>query len=201
MKKTLILATLMLTALFINAQNKGYTAPLNESGEAEYKGEIFSAKNKEDLIKKVKNWFITSYVNYTKESIIDGDIDKGEFTIRGTFKGRQELNPFSGTNFDQITYLFNVKVEEGKIMYNINSIKISNTYVGWGANVTNQTLEEKLNKVANAKAEIVKLQSQKGTKKQIKEHQETIEDETKRLEDIIPPIEKIIAAFKADMSK
>jgi hypothetical protein len=202
MKKLLLLITMALVTFSSQAQDNNYTNFINSSGNFEYEREIITSGSKEKLQNRVKDWFMTSYTNYSKDAVIDGDIEQGNFTIRGTFQNKTFYNPFAGYYSENTTYLFKVSIEENVINFRIFGVKVSSTYVGWGANKGSIDLSEVVQKIATAKATLSELQAdKKSSKKAIKEQKEIIKDETERLDSIIPTLNGIIQSFEKEMNK
>jgi len=201
MQKFFILVAAILATFGLKAQDK-YAAYITPSGNFEYAGEIVTSGTKEELQTKVKEWFMTSYTNYSKDGVIDGDINVGEFTIRGTFMSKQSYNPFAGSFTDNTTYLFKVKVEPDKISFKIYNVKITTTYVGWTANNTTKDLSEEVQKLTDARKALSDLeQENKPSKKAMKEQKEIIKDQEEILDNIIPKLKGLIDSFEKEMKK
>lgn len=202
MKKLFLFITLALVTFGLKAQDDKYANFITPAGNFEYSNELIVQGSKEVLQSKVKDWFMTTYTNYSKDAIIDGDIEQGNFTIRGTFQNKQNYNPFSGVYYENTSYLFKVNVEDNKISLRIYGVKVSSTYVGWGANKGQIDLSESVQKLMDAKAKLSELQAnKKSPKKEIKEQKEIIEDETERLDSIVPTIGGIIKSFEKAMDR
>jgi hypothetical protein len=202
MKKVFIFITIIAISFGLKAQEDKVAAFITPSGSFEYSGEIVTAGTKEDLQKKVKDWFMTTYTNYSKDAIIDGDIEQGNFTIRGTFQNKQTYNPFAGSYFENTTYLFRVNVEEEKINYKIFGVNIKSTYVGWGANKDVIEIGDIIEKLTTAKIKLAELeQDKKSSKKEMKELRETVKEETEHLESIVNPLMGIINSFEKGMNR
>jgi len=202
MKNHLILFAIICITFSLKAQDDKYAAFITPSGNFDYAGEIITSESKGALQNKVKDWFMTSYSNYSKDGIIDGDIEQGDFTIRGVFQNKQSFNPFAGTYYENTTYLFKVNIEENKINFRIFGVKVSSTYMGWGLNKEQTDLSEIIQRLVDAKATLSELEkNKKSSKKAIKEQKEIIDDETERLDSIIPSIANIINSFEKAMNK
>ena len=201
MQKLFILVAVILATFGLKAQNN-YDAFITPSGNFEFSGEIFTQGTQEELQNKVKEWFMTSYINYSKDGIIDGDINTGEFTARANFTGKRSYNPFAGSFTDNITYLFRVKVEPGKINYRIFSIKVTTTYVGWTVNNTIRDLSEEVQKMTNAQTALNILeQEKKPSKKAMKEQKNIIKEQEEMVGNIVSKLKGIINSFEREMKR
>jgi len=200
MKRFFILVAIVFAIFSLKAQLEKYSDFITSSGNFEYVGEIKSSGSKEALQNKVKEWFMTSYTNYSKDAMIDGDIEQGSFTIRGTFQSKQTYNPFAGYYQENTTYLFKVNVEENLISFKIFGAKITSTYVGWGANKNSWDLSEVVQNLLKAQDTLNELEkNKKSSGKEKKEQKEIIKDETERLDSIIPTLKGIISSFERSM--
>jgi len=201
MQKLFILVAVILATFGLKAQDK-YSAFITPSGNFEYVGEIFTSGTKEELQVKVKEWLMTSYTNYTKDGAIDGDINTGEFIIRGTFMSKQSFNPFAGSFTDNTTYLLKVKVEPDKINFKIYNVKITTTYVGWTVNNTTKDLSEEVQKLLDARNALSALeQEKKPSKKAMKEQKEIIKEQEEILDTIVSKLKGLIASFEKEMKR